>query len=301
MSKNILLTGGSGLVGKELTTMLLKRGYTVSHLSRKPAGLPGVKTFVWDIGKGLIDEQCIEGVDTIVHLAGAGVAEKRWTDSRKQEIVDSRVKSIRLLYNLLERKTNRVKAVISASGTGYYGNRADELLTEQSTPGDDFLAKCCLAWEAAVDEGAALGLRVVKFRTGMVLSTDGGALPVLTGPVKWGIGSALGNGRQWVPWIHYLDVAAMYRFGIENTNLAGVYNMAAPNAVTNKQLTRAIATHLHKPLWLPNVPAFALKLFLGEMSSAVLASDNVSVQKIQNEGFEFNFPDITEALKNLYP
>lgn len=300
MTRSILLTGGSGLLGRHLTKALLAKGYAVSHLSRKAGSDARVKTFVWDIGKGVIDEHCIDRVDTIVHLAGSGIAEKRWTDARKKDLVDSRVKSIELVYDLMKRKQHQVTSVISASGIGYYSNRGDELMHETSTPTNDFISQCCVLWEAAVDEGEKLGIRTLKFRTGVVLDNDGGALPTLAKPIKFYIGSPIGTGKQWVPWIHWRDVVEMYLLGIENKSFSGVYNMVAPNPVTNKQLTRAVAQQLHKPLWAPNVPGFVLKLLLGEMSSIVLGSTKVSAQKIEDAGFKFKYADIDAALNEIY-
>lgn len=287
-------------MGRHLTKALLAKGYTVSHLSRKAGDNPQVKTFVWDINKGIIDEHCIDGVDTIVHLAGSGIAEKRWTDARKKDLIDSRVKSIELVYDLLKRRQHQVTSVVSASGIGYYSNRGDELMHETSTPTSDFISQCCVVWEAAVDEGEKLGLRILKFRTGVVLDKDGGALPTLAKPIKLFVGSPIGTGKQWIPWIHRGDVVDMYLLGIENKNLSGVYNMVAPNPVTNKQLTQAVAKQLHKPLWTPNVPGFALKILLGEMSSIVLGSTKVSAQKIEEAGFKFKFADIDAALNEIY-
>ncbi len=298
--KHILLTGGSGLIGNQLTERLLEKGYLVSHLSRSPGKDTRVKTFLWDIDKGEIDKKSLEGVDTIIHLAGAGIAEKRWTDDRKKLLIESRTKSIGLIYELIKSTPNKVKNVISASATGYYSNRGDELLTENSKPARDFLGTCCIEWEDAVDKGEALGLRVLKFRTGVVLDKKGGALPKLASPVKFGLGSPLGSGKQWIPWIHSRDVVDMYLYGIENSNLKGAYNMVAPNPVTNKRLTQAVAKQLHKPLWLPKIPSFALKLLLGEMSLVVLGSTKVSAQKIIDTGFEFTYPEVSGALKEIY-
>jgi uncharacterized protein (TIGR01777 family) len=300
MTRSILLTGGSGLLGRHLTKALQAKGYTVSHLSRKAGNIPNVKTFIWDIDKGIIDDHCIDGVDTIVHLAGSGIAEKRWTDARKKNLIDSRVKSIELIYDLLKRKQHQVKSVVSASGIGYYSNRGDELMYETSAPTSDFISKCCVLWEAAVDEGKQLGLRILKFRTGVVLDKDGGALPTLAQPIKLYVGSPIGSGSQWVPWIHWQDVVDMYLQGIETNTMSGVYNMVAPNPVTNKQLTQSVAKHLHKPLWAPNVPGFVLKLMLGEMSSIVLGSTKVSAQKIEDAGFTFKYADIDAALTEIY-
>lgn len=300
MSKHILVTGGTGLVGKHLTRLLLDQGYTVSHLSRSAGKNPLVKTYLWNVDRGTIDAACIDGVDTIVHLAGAGIADKRWTDKRKQLLIESRTRSIEIIYNLLKTSPNQVRAVISASATGYYSDRGDELLTEDSAPAHDFLGSCCIAWESAVAEGEKLGLRVVKFRTGVVLAKEGGALPKLAMPVKFGVGSPIGNGQQWIPWIHLHDVVKMYLYGIINTKLTGTFNMTAPSPVTNKQLTQAVAKQLHRPLWAPNVPAFAIKLMLGEMSTIVLGSTKVSAQKIEAAGFKFDCPDIAGALKSIY-
>ncbi|HAL83066.1 MAG TPA: TIGR01777 family protein [Mucilaginibacter sp.] len=298
-NKHILLTGGTGLIGRRLTEKLFEKGYRVSHLSRSAGTDARVTTYLWDIDKSEIDEHCIDGVNIIVHLAGAGIADKPWTEKRKKELINSRTKSIVLIYDLLRRSSHRVNAVISASAIGYYGDRGDELMTEDSTPSNDFMANCSIAWEAGVDEGRNLGLRIVKFRTGVVLDR-GGALAKMAMPVKYFAGSPLGDGKQWISWIHWQDVVDMYLFGIENESLTGTYNMVAPNPVTNKQLTIAIAKQLHKPLWLPNVPAFSLKLLLGEMSTIVLGSTKVSAKKIENAGFKFKYPGIEAALKEIY-
>lgn len=297
---NVLITGGTGVLGNHLTELLLAKGHTVSLLSRSPGNDARVKTYLWDINKHEIDPDCINGVDIIVHLAGAGIADERWTDQRKQEIVESRTKSIRLIYDLLKNNPHQVTSVVSASGVGYYSDRGDELLDEDSKAAHDFLGTCCIEWEKAVDEGEEFKLRIVKFRTGVVLAKEGGALPKLAAPVKLGFGAALGSGKQWVPWIHWHDVAAMYLYAVEREAVKGIYNMAAPNPVTNKQLTQAIAKQLHRPLWLPNVPAFALKLALGEMSAVVLGSTKVSVNKIEAKGFKFSYPFLEDALKELY-
>lgn len=299
-NNHILITGGTGLIGRQITEALLNKGYIISHLSREPGINPRVKTYLWDINKGEIDTHCIDGVDTVLHLAGAGIAEKHWTDSRKKEIIDSRTNSISLIYGLLKSKPNKVNTIVSASATGYYSDRADELLTEESVPNTDFMAKCCIAWEEAVDEGRSLGLRVLKFRTGVVLDKEGGALPQMALPVKLGFGAPFGNGRQWIPWIHWKDVVEMYLFGLENINLTGTYNMVAPQPVTNKQFTQALGKQLHRPVWPISVPAFVFKLLLGEMGTVVLGSTKVSAQKIEKDGFTFRYPDLVSALKEIY-
>ncbi|HEY8928879.1 MAG TPA: TIGR01777 family oxidoreductase [Mucilaginibacter sp.] len=298
-NKSILLTGGTGLIGKALTEQLLANGHTVSHLSRKPGKDSRVKTFLWDVHKGEIDARCVDEVDIIIHLAGAGIAEKRWTDERKREIIDSRTRSIGLIYDLLRKKKHTVNSVVSASAIGYYSDRGNELQTEDSAPNTDFMARCCVEWEAAVDEGKDMNLRIAKFRTGVVLANEG-PLKLMAQPVKLYVGSPLGNGKQWVPWIHWQDVVDMYLMAVENETFAGTYNMVAPNPVTNKELIKAISKQLHKPLWAPNVPAFFLKLLLGEMSTIVLGSTKVSAQKIEDAGFKFKYPVIESALSEIY-
>lgn len=297
--KSILLTGGTGLIGRHLTEQLLAKGYKVSHLSRSPGNDSRVTTFLWDVEKGAIDAHCLDGVDTIVHLAGANIAEKRWTEKRKKELIASRTDSIGLIYGLMDKAPNKITSIISASAIGYYSDRGNELLTETSPPGNDFLAQCCVAWESAVDAGKRPGLRVVKMRTGVVLDKEG-ALAKMAMPIKLYVGSPIASGRQWIPWIHWQDVIDMYLFAIENDKAEGVYNMVAPYPVTNKQLTRAVAEQLHKPLWAPNVPAGILKLLMGEMSTIVLGSTKVSAQKIEDAGYRFKFPVLAGALNDIY-
>ncbi len=300
MSKHILITGGRGLVGRYLTTALLQKGYTVSHLSRKAGKNRNVTTYLWDVEHGFIDPNCIKGVDVVVHLAGEGIADKRWSRERKKALVQSRTKSIALVYKLLKTKEHQVKAVISASGVGYYGNRGEELMYEDNIPSQDFLGECCILWEKAVDEGLELGLRIAKFRTGVVLSKHSGALPQLARTIRMGIGSPLGDGKQWISWIHMQDVVDIYMMAIEDENINGVYNMVAPNAVTNIQLTQAIARQLSKPLWAPHVPEFILKLLLGEMAQVVLDSTKASAAKIQIAGYKFLYVNVKDALEAIY-
>lgn len=300
MGKRVLITGGSGSVGKHLSELLLSKGYEVAHLSRSKTSLPNIKTFLWNVEQNQIDEQCTDGVDIIVHLAGAGIADSRWTDERKKVIIESRTKSIQLVYQLLKTHIHQVKTVVSASASGYYSERGDAIMKETDSPNNDFLGECSVLWENAVDEAISLGIRVVKFRTGVILDKKSGALPKIAAPIKFGVGSPLGNGKQWTSWIHLDDVVEMYLKGIEDESLNGAYNMATPNPLTNKDLTLAIAKKLNKPLWLPNVPAFILKLIFGEMSAVVLGSTKMDIQKIEQAGFKFKFPTIKSALNNIY-
>ncbi|MDB5119563.1 MAG: hypothetical protein JWN56_781 [Sphingobacteriales bacterium] len=303
MGKTILITGGSGLVGRTLTRQLLQAGYTVHLLSRsdEPHGNPKIKRFKWNLNTCAIDERCIENVESVIHLAGEGIADKRWTKSRKKSIIESRTKSISMIYDLLKKaKDHQVKSIISASAIGYYGSRGDELLNEESVPSSDFLSQSCLLWEKAVSEGVHLGLRVAKLRIGIILCEKGGALEEIAKPIKAGIGSPLGSGEQWVSWIHIKDVARIFVHVLENESLDGVFNVVSPNPVTNKQLTDEVAKQLNKTLWAPHVPAFVLKLLLGEMSEVVLSSTKASSEKIQSTGFQFDFPDLKQALRNIY-
>ena len=283
--------------------MLLQNGYTVHHLSRNPElhKNPKIKIFKWDVEKNEIDENCLDGVGSIIHLAGEGIAGKRWTRDRKEKIVKSRTESTSLLYDLLKQTPgHQVSTFISSSAIGFYGSRGNEILTEKSPAGEGFLPVTCIEWEKAVDEGNLLNIRVVKLRTGIVLSNEGGALPEMAAPVKKGFGSPLGSGKQWMSWIHIHDAVRMYVFVLENPGLKGTYNMTSPNPVTNKEMTQALAAILETKIWLPNVPALGLKILLGEMSVLVLDSAKVSSAKILSEGFKCNFTKLEEALNEIY-
>ncbi|MXV52950.1 TIGR01777 family protein [Pedobacter sp. HMF7647] len=303
MQKRILLTDGTGLIGKHLVNTLRQQDYVIYQLLRDPAKTESsvyIKNFKWDVKKGQIDPECIHGVSAIIHLAGEPIAGKRWTHRQKMEIVSSRTESIRLVYELLNKTTHQVDTVISASAVGYYGNRGDELLTEDKPPGRGFLADTCIEWEKAVDEAQDLKMRVVKLRTGIVLSKDGGALPQLAKPIRTGLGAALGSGRQWMPWIHLNDVIQAYTYALNNENVSGTFNLSAPAPVTNKEFTETLAELLHKKIWLPNLPEFSLKLILGEMSETILDSNRTACQKLTDTGFKFQFSDLRQAISNIY-
>ncbi|UKJ07193.1 TIGR01777 family oxidoreductase [Solitalea lacus] len=300
MVKNILITGGSGLIGTELTSLLQRKGYKVGWLSRsKSAKNSSIELFNWDVENQEIDLNALYFADVIVNLAGAGIADRPWTTQRKQEIIDSRVNSIKLIAQSIKAIDKTIESFISASGVGYYGNRNDEVLMENALPDNDFLGRCCVEWENAADEINQLGVRTVKLRTGIVLSMRNGALPKMLKPVQLGAGAALGTGRQWMSWIHLIDMVNIYLHAIENPQLSGAFNAVAPNPVTNKQFTNSIAKCLNKSIWLPNVPGFVLKIALGEMSHLVLDSDRCSAKKILESGFLFEYENLDEALTNL--
>ena len=292
---NILITGASGLIGTQLTEMLLQKGHAVSHVgrTRKKGSIP---SFVWDVDGGTMEEEAFKDVDTVINLAGAGVADKRWTASWKKEIRDSRIKSTELLAKYLNRNP-QVKAVVSASAIGYYGVEAVDERTETSEPGNDFLADVVRDWEVEVDK--IKDKRIVKLRIGIVLSEKGGALKQMAAPVRFGVGAPLGSGQQSVNWIHINDVCRMFVHAVENENLNGVYNATGPYAVTNQELTTAIAKELHKPLWLPAIPTFALKIMIGEMADMVVKGSTASSKKIQQAGFAFQFLTLEGALADL--
>lgn len=303
MSKQVLITGGSGLIGAHLTRLLLDNNYTVSHLSRsaKEKEDSPVKTYVWDIEKQEMEEEAVATADHIIHLAGAGVADHRWTKTYKQEIIHSRTASARLLYKTVNGlQKHHIKTFVSASGIDIYGeDTGGTEMIESSPHGNYFLVEVCEKWETAADRMGELGLRVVKLRTGMVLSNKGGALPKLIQPIKLGAGAPLGSGKQYISWIHIDDLCSLYKAAIEQEAYQDTYNAVAPGPVTNEEFNKVAAKILNKPLFLPNVPSFALKLALGDMASVVLGGHKVSNQKIEATGFTFQYRDLEAALKNL--
>ncbi|PZX58320.1 hypothetical protein LV84_01525 [Algoriphagus ratkowskyi] len=293
--KNILISGGSGLIGHKITQLLELKGYSVAWLSRSSQTQ---KSFLWDVEKQTIDPEAVEWADAIIHLAGAGVAEQRWTDERKKLILDSRIQSTHLLYDAIEKSTAKPNTFISASAVGYYGfNTGTFLMDETKAAGTDFLAQVVVAWENEVKKMEELNLRTVMLRIGIVLDADGGALGEMMKPP---IAAPLGKGDQWMSWIAIEDLAKMFVFALEKTTLQGVFNAVGPNPATNQQLTQAAAKAKGKPYIGIGVPAFALKLFLGEMAAIVLGGNRVSSQKIQKAGFEFECPELTGALKEIY-
>lgn len=295
----VLITGGSGMIGTRLTAMLQERGHRVFHLERSLKGAT-VKTFLWDIEKGAFDTSALQDVDTIVHLAGANIGERRWTEKRKKELLNSRIKSTRLLHSVLGVNQNNVRTFICASAVGYYGSDCGaELKGEGDEPGDDFLAEVARKWEDAATAIATLGIRVVRMRTGVVLSPKGGALEPMANQVRFGLAAPLGSGNQYMSWVHLDDHCAALIYALENNTVHGPYNSVAPKPVTNKEFTRTLARVLHKPMFMPNVPAFVLKVILGEMSLLVLGGCNVSSEKLVAAGFTFAYTDLEAALANV--
>lgn len=312
----VLITGGTGLIGTALSQHLLNEGYNVIILSRNPQetasrhGVDAQRKFFrysgniyysrWNIREMTIDSAAFKEADYIVHLAGAGVADKRWTDARKKEILESRTRSSALLLKYLKNETNKVKAVISASAIGWYGPDNGKVFTENDPPAKDFLGQTCESWESSIDPVVDLGKRLVKLRTGIVLSNDGGALAEFKKPIRFGMAAVLGDGKQMTSWVHIDDVCRAFIHAIEYQQMHGVYNLTAPNPVTHEQLTIDLATQMKGKMFIRSkVPAAILKLVLGEMSIEILKSATVSSEKLQHEGFSFLFPDLHKALTDL--
>lgn len=297
----VLITGATGLIGTELVSLLLQNGISVNYLTtskKKIVNELNYNGFYWSPEQGLIDENCLMGVDSIINLAGANIA-KRWTNSYKQEIIESRLLSSALLFKALKNNPNQVKQIVSASGTSIYPNSNTIIYDENSTQvNDSFLGNVVVKWEESTDKFASLGLKVCKLRTGIVLSTNGGALVEMLKTIKLGLGSAFGTGKQIQSWIHIHDIAALYLFAIKN-DLEGVYNAVSPSPVTNEELTFTIAKVLKKPLFMPNIPKFVMKLMLGEMHELLFENRNLSAKKIEDKGFEFKYKTIDTALKNI--
>jgi len=293
------------MVGTSLTQLLLSKGYQVIVLTRQPrvSNVPNLTYAVWDIDKGYIDPSAIHNADTIVHLAGAGVADKRWSKKRKQEIVDSRVLSGALLVKYLTENSHQVKTVVAASAIGWYGpDTAQSLINGfvETDPVDGaYLGATCKSWEESVKPIEALGIRLVTLRIGIVLNKKGGALAEFIKPAQFGMATIFGNGKQMVSWIHHHDLCKMMIHGIETASIKGVYNAVSPDPISNKDLIIAIAKKL-RSFYLPiPVPAFVLKIMLGEMSIEILKSAKVSSKKIQGAGFNFDYPTLHSALNDL--
>lgn len=303
--QHVLITGGTGTIGTALTKELVARGFHVMIVSRskKESGI-GVSYYTWNIDHMEIENEAIQKADFIIHLAGAGVADKRWTAGRKKEILRSRVQSCQLLVQALETIPNKVKAVVSASAIGWYGpdttNDPEKGFIETDPVYPDFLGDTCKQWEAAIQPVAGLGKRLVILRTGIVLSKKGGAFKEFLQPLKYRIATVLGTGTQWISWIHIRDLCNQYIYAIENENISGIYNAVAPHPITNKALIYKMATFLFGNKYIRLfVPGFILKCVLGEMSIEVLKSTKVSADKILQSGFTFLFPSVDMALHDL--
>jgi uncharacterized protein len=298
--ESVLITGGSGMIGSCLTSLLQHKGYAVSHLTRSPDKhvQKDVKQFLWDPSKKYIENTALDH-DYIIHLAGAGIADTRWTEKRKQELYKSRVDTTRLLADSLVESNARPKAFISASGIGYYGAKTSKHpYSEKDHAGDDFLAKLCVDWENASSLITQKGIRTVFIRTPFVLSQKGGGLERLRKLASLNILSPLGTGQQYMPWIHISDLAQCYLFAMKNEYLQGPVNAVADDIRTNKEFTECLMKASGRKMLLPAVPEFVLKVVLGEIATSLTHGSPISNKRLKNAGFEFSFQTLPEALKN---
>lgn len=302
---SVLITGGTGLIGKALIKHLLQKEYPVTVLTRNVNAAPpqaGVSYALWDVKKGTIDAQAVADADAIIHLAGAGVMDHKWDEAYKKEIIESRVKSTELIIDTLRKHEHKTKALICASAIGWYGpdKIPGHLFTEDEPADNSFLGEVCRLWEQSAEAATCLGIRVCRLRTGIVLSNEGGAYVEFKSPLKLGIAAILGNGKQNISWIHIDDLCRAYIYAIENPAMEGSFNAAAPVTVTNKSLMLKIAEAVKGKFYMPlHVPGFLLKLIMGGRSIEVLKSTAVSAEKIQRKGFGFLYPQIEAAIKDL--
>jgi uncharacterized protein (TIGR01777 family) len=291
----ILITGASGLIGKALQKEFAGKGYEVLTATRKTSGKPN--EIEWDVEKGFAENDLtrLESLDAIIHLAGETIS-GRWTDEKKRKIMDSRVFGTRNIVETIEKLADKPKVLLNASATGIYGDRADDIMTEESSVGDTFLAEVAVNWEAEAVKAENFGVRVVLLRTGIVLAKDGGALAQMMTPFKFGLGGTIGSGKQWMSWISLEDEVRAILFALENENVRGAINLVAPNPATNEQFTDTLGAVVHRPTFLP-LPAFAVNLAFGEMGDALLLdSTRVVPKKLEEYGFKFNFPELKSAL-----
>lgn len=295
-----LITGGSGLIGSALTKSLLSKGISVVHVTRYKNSKAGVKTYEWDYKREYLEQGALSDVTHIVHLAGAGIADKPWTMSRKREIVKSRVLTARLLLNQIKKDGVQIEKYISASGIGYYGAiTIPGTLTETSPRGSDFVAECCVQWENQANQFSEL-CPVTILRTGIVLARNEGALEKLESSIRRGMGAPIGNGQQIMPWIHIDDIVKMYEKAIFDNNFNGIYNAVNGSPVNNEQFTIQLAKALHKRIRLPKIPSFIIKMIFGELSEILLEGSKVSNKKVLETGFQFEFNDLETALAHIY-
>ena len=295
----VLITGGSGLLGSALTKKLLKNSVDVVHLTRNKSSKNDVKNYLWNWEKNEIDENCFVGVTHIVHLAGAGIAEKAWTQKRKEEIVKSRVLTTRLMHSKITQLKLPISGFIAASAVGIYGAQISEkVFTEKDKAFEDFMGNCCEQWENSIDKFESIS-RVVTLRLGVILDKNHGALPMIANMVKNRIGSPLGNGQQYMPWIHIEDAVNVFYKSILDEEISGTFNTVSSDYITNSELTNKIGNVFNRKIWLPNVPSFVLKFFYGEMSETILKGVKVSNKKLKGE-INLKYEKIEDALTEIY-
>ena len=302
--ESVIITGGTGLIGRALSRFLESRGFEVIILTRKPkehrSHSPGITYAAWNPEEQTVNEEAFKKARYVIHLAGAGVADKPWTEKRKREIVESRIKSSHLLIKAMSGIPNQIISVVSASAIGWYKEKSAGQSVESDPPDAGFLGETCRAWENSILPVLDLGKKLVILRTGIVLSNDGGAFPEFAKPVRYGIAGVLGNGRQIISWIHIEDICRIYTEAMTNPKWSGVYNAVAPNPVSNKTFTLALAQKMKGSFYIQiPVPHFILRLMLGDRSEEVLKSSNISANKLKETGFQFIYPTIDGAFQDL--
>ena len=302
--ETVIITGGTGLIGTALSKFLVSRGYQVIILSRNPkehsTNSPGIVYASWNMEAQLVNEEAFRKAKYIIHLAGAGVADKPWTEKRKKEIVESRTRSSELLVNAIRSIPNEIVSVVSASAIGWYPQNLPGPAVETDLPDSGFLGRTCLAWENSIKPVMDLGKRLVILRTGIVLSNDGGAFPEFIKPVRYGIAGILGNGKQFISWIHIEDLCRLYLEAMTNPKWNGVFNAVSPNPANNRTFTLELAKMLKGSFYIPiPVPNFILRMMLGQRSEEVLKSSNISANKLKQQGFQFIFPTLDAAFRDL--
>jgi len=299
MSKTVLITGGTGLIGKHLSKILTAQGFDVRFLSRKEGLVNGIQCFRWDIAKQYIDKTAFNGVTYLIHLAGAGIADHRWTEAYKKEIYDSRIDSTKLLAKTLGSIQHSIKAVVSTSAIGIYGNDIKGSAAETYPAATNFLALVCADWEGETKPISEMGIRTAIIRVGVVLAKESGFVPEVAKPIRYLMGAALGSGKQRISWIHIDDLCGIFTKALLDENMKGPYNAVSPIATDNSTVTKAIAKLLHKPILLPAVPFFVLKLLFGELATLLVANQQVSATKIEGAGYRFKHTNLENALATV--
>jgi len=299
----ILVTGGTGFIGKHLTKILIDNGYNVKILSRSTKIKQinnNIEFYNWDINNQFIEKGAFDNVSGIIHLAGENIGNKIWSIKRKKEIIESRINTIDLIYKECIKENKLPSVFISASAIGFYGAfTSEQIFTEESQASLDFLPQTCKLWEQASERFTEIGVRTVKIRTGLVLSQDSIALKKMIFPIKIGIGSAIGSGKQYISWIHIDDLCGIYIKALKDINIAGIYNAVSPEYITNKEFMQNIAKVLQKPFWSLNIPSIFMKILFGEMSSIILQGSRISNEKILKEGYIFKFLSLKNALVDI--
>lgn len=296
--KNILISGGSGYIGRYLTNELQSHGYKISWLTRKIKSDINISQYEWNWENKILDKKAIEKADAIIHLAGANIGAHRWSKKWKKEIYDSRIKSTELLFEKISESNPKPKLFISTSAIGFYGiKKSEKIFTENDKAGDDFLAQTCKDWETKAKSIENLGIRTVIVRNAIVFAKDSEAFEKIQSPIRKGYGAVIGSGEQYFNWIHLYDLCALYLKILNSENFKGIYNVVAPEFITNKQVTKSIADHHKKLLWLPKIPSIFIKWLIGEFSASILGGSRISAEKLLKEGFEFKYQKLEQFLK----